>query len=96
MLVPWQQILTCIWLSLFGHLDLVFQNNMTSGGHVIVDEPRQYGHQVDLDTGCYCRGWLTAGILDNTTGLLVTAVQVSQQGEIRSIAGRSTRASPSS
>jgi serine/threonine protein phosphatase 1 len=49
-------------------------------GHVVVREPKQHANHVDLDTGCYQGGWLTAGVLDDKAGALVGAVQISFDG----------------
>jgi hypothetical protein len=52
-------------------------------GHVVVNEPRQHVNHIDLDTGCYQGGWLTAGILDDTTGCLVAVMQTRQDGRLQ-------------
>ena len=51
-------------------------------GHLIVDQPKQHDNYIDLDTGCCCapEGWLTAGILDDSSGKLVGYFQVSTSG----------------
>jgi serine/threonine protein phosphatase 1 len=49
-------------------------------GHVVVKDPRQHAKLIELDTGCYQGGWLTAGILDDKNGQLVGAVQASTDG----------------
>lgn len=51
-------------------------------GHQVVRNPRQHHRQIDLDTGCCFGRRLTAGILDDESGLMVGYVQATFDGEI--------------
>ena len=51
-------------------------------GHQVVRNPRQHHNQIDLDTGCCFGRRLTAGILDDESGLMVGYVQATFDGEI--------------
>ncbi len=51
-------------------------------GHQVVRNPRQHHNQIDLDTGCCFGRRLTAGILDDASGLMVGYLQATYDGEI--------------
>jgi serine/threonine protein phosphatase 1 len=51
-------------------------------GHQVVRNPRQHHNQIDLDTGCCFGRRLTAGILDDESGLMVGYLQATYDGEV--------------
>lgn len=51
-------------------------------GHHVVNKPRQHHNQIDLDTGCCFGRYLTAGLLDDETGLMTGYIQAEYDGEI--------------
>lgn len=64
-------------------------------GHQVVRKPRQHHNQVDLDTGCCFRRRLTAGILDDVSGLMVGYIQATYEGEILNFSNLSLNRSKS-
>ena len=50
-------------------------------GHRVVELPEQLTGSINLDTGCYKRRWLSAGILCDRTGQLLVAYQTSFDGD---------------
>jgi serine/threonine protein phosphatase 1 len=64
------------------HISRDWRGKTIVRGHHVVDRPQQHHNQIDLDTGCCFGRYLTAGLLDDTTGVMTGYIQAEDDGEI--------------